>query len=360
MREKLDSMEKLPYNQVAKEIGSALSQSPDIYNLTQLKQPFPMIRIGQTPFKPNIPLRYQSKRHLFEGKVGDEEVIIEHYSDVYYCQDPDYFKRMYQDARDFFGGQSTVFTDKKIGPILLGRDDETMTLIIEKARRDLSAYYRSADENEIRQLIGNFVDLVSTVWKCSKRKNNQHPRYVRTFLAPEYFFLEDKKIEDYLKDKALIAFYKQTQTVLKEYLKQTDQFSFSRGFGLPDVKPSNLVEDEEGNILFIDISKPEFAYHWLTQLGQFLQGATKEAPNSLFTQILKRQAIQIIEPASQSELAVRLFVLGRMNRLFILCTLRNIVYNTEIGQSVDEKMIRKNLTKIRNLMKTTSTEEMVK
>ncbi len=360
MREKFNSTEELPLNQAAREIGQVLVQALNINRLNKVEQPYRIERIGEAETRENFPPSHQSKRHLFWGEIGKEEIVIEHYSDISYCQDPDYFKRMYQGARDFYGGQSTEFTNKKLGPKLLGCDDETMTLIIERCEHDLTFYFSSTDEEELRRIIESSIDLFKKTWESSKEENNLHPRYVRAFLVPEYFFLEGKKVEDYLKNRNLISLYKQTQEELEEYLRRLEPFPFQRGFGFPDVQPSNLVEDKEGNVLFIDVAKPEYAYHWLNQLGQLYQGANKKSPSSLFTQTLEERALQLIESAPDPELAVCLFALGRMNRLLILCTLRNIVYNVETGQGAHEQMIRENLTKIGNLMKSTSAKEIVK
>jgi len=352
MQEKLKPIGAFPLNQNAKEIGLALSQASDINGLTNHKF-YELERIGQARAGAKIPLSYQHKKHVFSATIPEQEVIVIHFSGEDYCQDLDYFKRAYENSRDFYGGQ--LFPDRKIGPSLLGYDDKMMTLIVEKASRDLSVYFSSTDKDEVERVIDASVDLMIGVWEKSKEDNDQTPRYIKGFLEPEYFFLKGKRVEDYLKDPQLIDEYKQVQKELSEYLSQLGDFK--RGFGFPDVKPSNLVEDEEGNLLFIDVAKPDNAYHWLTQLGQFYQGTVKEAPNSLLSKELKKRATQLIESHPQPDLALKLFALGRINRLLIVSTLRNIVYTKEIGLVPDEEIVRSSLSKVKPLIKAQSIKE---
>lgn len=358
--EKVVALEKLPCNHVAREIGQILILAPDINRLNKLKEPYDLKRINEVGNIEDIPYTHQNKRHIFWATILGQETVLLHFSDALYCQDPNYFWREYRDCRNFYSGQMLQSIDRKLSPSLLGHDDKTMTLIIERAPRDLSFFFDSTNEKELKQIIEASIDLFKYIWESTKEENKLHPRFVRTFLAPEYFFIKGKRVEDYLKNRQLIALYKQTQRELSGYLTRLGRFRFQRGFGLPDVKPTNLVEDKEGNVLFIDVSKPEFAYHWLNQLGQLYQGATKEAQNSLFTRILKERAEQTIKSFSEPELSIGLFALGRMNRLLICCTLRNIVYGVEIGQSIDDKMIRASLIKVKNLINVSSANEVTR
>ena len=182
------------------------------------KDPYNIVRIGKTSVRENIPPSHQHKKHLFLATIEGQKTVIIHFSGELYCQDPDYFRRVYQVSRDFYGGQSTKFIDRKLGPSLLGYDDETMTLIIERAVRDLSDYFSSNNEEEVQEKIKVSIELLRDVWESFKEKNSQYPRYISAFLKPEYPFLEGKRVEKYLKDKAF-TLCKQTQEELKAQLK---------------------------------------------------------------------------------------------------------------------------------------------
>lgn len=358
MPEKNIPVESPPLNQVAKEIGSSLARIQNIEELREVETSHgPLTRIGKIRTGLKIPLDYQHKKNLFEGEAQGQPVIILYFSGEVYGQDPDYFRRIYQDAKGVYSGQAVQFTRRKITPSLFGYDDQTMTLIIEKGVHDLGFYFFSTNEEEVREVIGESIDLMRYVWKESKTANNQLPRYVTAFLEPEYFFLAGKRPEDYLKDPEITNFYKQTQVELGEYLDRLNQARFERGFGFGDIKPPNLVKDKDGYILFIDVEKPGFSYHWLSMLGQFYQGTIKEASNSLFRQVSEQEFIRLLNFDSQPELAAKLFALGRINRLLIGCTLRNIVFTTEIGLPINKQEIKINLTQVRRLMKVTSAKE---
>jgi len=395
MNERQISTEFLPLNQAAEEIGTVLNQVPSLNELTTIKTPYGTLeRIGEPRAAregiKDIPLTHQHKKHLFRGKIEilDLPVVITYFSGEDYCQDVDYFRREYENSRGVYSGQTTAFTDRKVAPWLYGDDDETMTLIVEAAAHDLTSYYRSTSHREVEEAIRKSIELINHVWETSRRENNtfpglksrvstskgsrftasihppegsggfleafndKWPRYIAAFLVPEYPHLRDKALKDYLQEPSVIGYYQETQAALRNYLSRLGDFE--RGFGFADVKPDNLVEDNEGKILFIDVAKPEFAYHQWTTLGQIYQSVATKAPDSLFGRILKTAITSRLETDPQQALAIKLFTMGRMNRLLISCTLRNIVYVKEIGLTVDDNEIMTRLKQVRSLMEVDS------
>lgn len=364
MTERRILTEFLPLNQTAEEIGTVLNQVPSLNELTNIKTPYGTLeRIGEPRAAregiKDIPLTHQHKKHLFRGKIEilDLPVVITYFSGEDYCQDAAYFRREYENSRDVYSGQATNFTDRKLAPWLYGHDDETMTLIVEAARHDLTSYYPSTSSLEVEKAIKKSLELIDYVWETSRRENDQWPRYLAAFLVPEYDYLRDKALKDYLREPSVIGYYQETQSALRNYLSRLGDFE--RGFGFADVKPDNLVEDNEGNVLFIDVAKPGFAYHWWTTLGQIYQSVATKAPDSLFGSTLETAIISRLETDPQPALAIKLFAMGRMNRLLISCTLRNIVYVKEIGLSVDGNEIMTRLKQVRSLMAVNSIRDSV-
>jgi hypothetical protein len=347
-KENLINYEQLPLKKEAELIGRTLSNIETVEQQITIEADFTKLqRIGEPPsLNKEVPKNYLNKKNLFSASIDGRPVIVLHYSGQSYGQDANYFQRLYNNARDIYGGKATQFTERKIAPSLLGYDDQTMTLLIEKAQRDLGFYLNSTNETEIKQIINNFNQLIKKNWEESKKEDKSLPRYVDAFLKPEYNFLKEKKIENYFEDSKLINLYKKTQNELVNYSK--DCQGVEKGFGLNDVKPSNLVEDKK-NILFIDIEKPGY-YHWLSMLGQFYQGAKTEAPNSCFTKLLKKHIVELLHKETDKKLAFKLFSLGRMNRLLIPCTLRNIVFASEIKSPINESNIKKILDQVNELI----------
>ena len=159
------------------------------------------------------------------------------------------------------------------------------------------------------------------------------------FLEPEYEFLRSKKIEDYVSGD-LLELYNKVQEELLSYLQTTEEKGFESGFGLADVKLDNLVEDEKGNIFFIDVAKPE-KVHWITMMGQIYQDALSNKPDSILVKEIQKKC---------EELDKDHIVVGRMVRLLLPCTLRNISYNAEIKNPIDFGLVRNNLMEVRALL----------
>lgn len=348
-------MEELPSNQVARKIGAIFKQAPKIDLVKEVETPYGIFtRLNKPRAKRRISPDYRHKKNMFAGTIQKQPVVVFHCSGEVYGQDEIYFRRVYENTRNILDKQKTQFTERKIVPSLLGYDDKTMTLIMERASSDLGDYLTANDEKAVRQAIKGSIDLIRHVWEKSKEKGDQLPRYVGAFLEPEYPFLKGKKPEDYLKDPKVIQFYKQTQAELKKLA----ELDYERGFGFGDLSPSNLVEDNQGKILFIDVGKPGY-YHWLTMLGQLYQNTIEKAPNSLFSRILKKEAKKAMVDFPSGQ-AAQLFALGRINRLLMSCTLRNIVFEKEIGQVIDENRIRGVLAAVRYLARIDSVEEAIK
>jgi predicted kinase len=191
------------------------------------------------------------------------------------------------------------------------------------------------------------------VWDHTKQQNNGFPRYVEAFLNPEYDHLKDKKVDDYISDSKIVTKYKGVQNCLRDYLVETNKMGFQRGFGFGDVKPGNLVLDDRGNAMFIDVGKPAFNYHWLTHFGQYYHDVVKKFPKTKFSSVVQKQALEILKSFENKDLGMRLFILGRLNRDLIGLTLRNIVFFSEINKPVDENIIKLKLPVIEEYTKIT-------
>lgn len=280
---------------------------------------------------------YKDKKIMFW--LNDSAVLI-HYWEKEYVNDPLYFWRLYQNSKKVFEN------DLIPTPQLLSVDDKTMTLIIEKAKSDLSIYLSSKKETEINSIIKKVFDLFYYIWKETKEKNMGFPRYVSFFLEPEYPFLKTKRIGDYLPFR-LTKLYKTVQQELSEYLTQTKERGFESCFGLADIKMDNLVEDKDGNILFIDVEKPE-KVHWMTLIGQLYQSVISKTPDSIFAKVLKKNIKKIMEKETELDLVKRQFDIGRMNRLLLPCTIRNISYCAETNQPIDLKLLENSLYRVRS------------
>lgn len=302
-------------------------------------------RLNRTSAKPGVSREYTNKKNVFTAIAEGTSLVILYFSGEVYGQDKDYFRRFYDNSKKVFAGE--YVSGKKISPKLLGFNDETMTLLVEKALKDLESYLESSQVQEIEKIIDKFIDFIYTVWSYTQEKSTEFCR-----------FLKDKKVENYLKDPGTLDLYKKTQRELTEYIREIDEAGFERGFGFSDVKPANLVEDKEGNILFIDVEKPGHC-HWLSMLGQFYQGAVEKASSSLFVKILKEKTKDILSKESNGRLAEQLFTIGRMNRLLIPCTLRNIVFTQEIGEQPDEKSLERDLETVGKMIKTESLDEVL-
>lgn len=361
-QEKINLDEGLPLQEVAKNIGEYLSNITDIKRLAETETPFGKItRLDKVApeFEMRRDRKYLNKKNVFAGDINGTPVVIIHFSEEGYVDDKTYFQNIYQVSKKVLNGEITNNLPRKITPELLGYDDATMTLLIEKAPHDLGFYLESTESEKIEKVLDEFIDLIKTTWEATKTPSDQFCRYVDAFLKPEYSFLADKKIDDCLKNPEVIQLYKQTQEILADFAVQLDQPKFERGSGFSDVKPSNVVEDKEGNILFIDVEKHSYC-HWLSMLGQFYQGTLQEGPGSLFSAILEQKVIKILENEKENpEKAVGLFAIGRMNRLLLPYTLRNLSYASETNEFIDEEKIRNTLAKIQELTKIKTAQEVV-
>lgn len=358
MPERSEPFEKLPFNGYAKEIGAALSRIDQLDALTEIEiNGLFLSRIGQTSERLKFSPSLRNKKNQFSAQIENRPVVIVFFSSQEYGEDLDYFQREYETYRDVYAGQAIAFTERKIAPALLGCDEENLTLIVEKGEGDLSTYFTSQDEVEVETVLTGVFELFKHLWETSQETNHRFPRYVEAFLKPEYPHLQGKKIEDYLTDQKAIKLYLETQRRLGEFLPQVDQPLFTRGFGFPDIKPANMVKDSQGRLVFIDPGRAAIAYHWLSNLGQFYQSASKEAHEFLFTQGLSQRIGQTIQQETNPNQAIKLFLLGRLNRLLIPLALRNLVYAAKIGLPLAASKIEKQLEEVSHLLKVSSFEE---
>jgi predicted kinase len=332
---------------IASDLGKTLRTQPSFDEATEIKTPYGEIkRLGRKRNNSGIPERYRYKKYTFSGDYQGLPVIITHYLGEQYGEDDTFFRRNYANSKAVYSGELTAFTERKIVPRLLSFDDETMTLVTERNVRDLSSYFDSTDSQEISRIIDGFIDLVKTVYVSSASDRQEFPRYTAAFIEPEYPFLSSKKPEDYLKDPISITYYHQTQEALRGLMTKLKASGYHSGFGFGDVKPGNLVEDDDGQVLFIDVGKPGWGDHWADQLGQFYQSTLKNAPGTLFCRVLKTKIIEELKN-SDDPFAVPLFSIGRINRLVLPYTLRNIVATAKLGGTTDEKAMRDTLAKVR-------------
>jgi hypothetical protein len=354
----LNNCENLPSQKIAKEIGEMLINVPEIENLSELETPFGLItRLSKNPHNPNISPDYTNKKNVFAGLTDQGPTVIIHFSGEIYGQDQDYFKRLYENCKYVYSNDAVP--GAKITPKLLGFDDKSMTILLEKAPHDLTKYFESNNTDEIKNVINKLISFIQKLWIVSQKDSKELCRYVDNFLKPEYDFLQDKKIDSYINDPKTLNLYKEIQEKITEYTANVNMKGFKRGFGLSDMKAANVVEDKDENILSIDVEK--FGYcHWLSMLGQFYQDTIKQTPNSQFSDVLKEKILESLSSESDIELAKQLFIIGRMNRLLIPITLRNIVFANEINEPVPESEIFDCLQEINKLIKANSLGEVLK
>ena len=352
---------QLPLNNQTRRVGKELKKIIDLESQRSVKTCLgTLLRIGVAKEQLNIDSQYRNKKNIFIGKVKEKEIIILHFSHSEYGQDLSYLRRMYKNTIEVYGGQATRFTNQQLTPLLLGKDDDTMTLAVEKCPHDLSYYFKSNNHEAVSQIVRNLFDLYKYTWRDSQQINDLYPRYVSAFLMPEYSFLENKQIENYLNQSEVVSLYKKTQEQLDLYLQELQRSGFARGFGFSDTKPANIVEDIDGRMLFFDVCKPDYGNHWLSMAGQFFQSLVQLAPNSLFSNTFKQALRESVQEEADQELAAKLFALGRMNRILIPCTLRNLAFTKEIGQAIDENTIKDRLHHVRGLMKLKSIDQIIK
>ncbi len=297
-----------------------------------------LIPIRKIDTNSTLPEKYQNKKVMFW--LGESAVVI-HYWGENYVEDPLYFRNLYQNSKEIYINELIPTPD------LIDFDDKNMTLVIKRAENDLSIYLSSKKENEINFILDKSFNLFRSVWEKSKEEKMGFPRYVSSFLQPEYPFLKSRKIDDYL-SRDLMKTYKSVQNELTNYLDEVKKENFENGFGFADVKLDNLVEDKD-KILFIDVEKPE-KVNWLTLVGQLYQDAVSKGNNSLFTKMLKEKSEKIFNKEKKQKLAVCHFNLGRMNRLLLPYTLRNISYNVETNNKIDFDRLNKSLKEVQTLL----------
>lgn len=322
----------------ANSISKVLSKK-DFFNKSSIKTDYgDLIPIEKLNVNSNLPENYQSKKAMFW--LGKSVVVI-HYWGENYVKDDFYFRRLYQNSKK-------VYQNKLVPtPELIDYDDKNMILVTERVENDLSIYLSSKKREEIETVIDKCFNLFYSVWEKTKETKMGFPRYVSFFLKPEYSFLRTRKIDDYL-PKDLTEAYKLTQVKLNDHLNSIKKTGFESGFGLADVKLDNLVEDKN-NILFIDVEKPE-KVHWLTLAGQLYQRTVFENKNPFFIKILREKSDKILKKEKNQEMAIRHFNLGRMNRLLLAYTLRNISYCVEINEKIDFEGLNKSLKKVQTLL----------
>ena len=321
---------------LARKIGTVLKNNPEWLLEKTIETEFGTLTYIRKPnIKQDVHISYIGKKVLFY--LNDKYVLC-HFWGEEYLEDPTYFKRMYQKGVD-------IFLDERVPtPKLISYDDESLTWIIEKLDKDLSHYLKTEDREIIEDVIDKTISLFEKTWKKTKENKKGFPRYVRSFVRPEYEFLKNKKIKNYLSSD-LVELYINTQNILSEYLEKVENMDFEGGIGFADVKLDNLVEDEDGNVYFIDADKPEIV-HWITMFGQVYQNAFIVSDNVLFKEVLDKKYEELIK---KGEINKHHITIGRMNRYLLPCTLRNVSFNHETNRVNDEELIRNNLLCVKEL-----------
>ncbi len=342
-------------DELAQIVGVKLKSIPNLGSLTEINTEIgALVRLNHLVNVATSP-DYQHKKHVYTGSLSKDSralpIIVIHYSGSVYGRDPEYFTRWYQDGKELFGGEVVVAKGSKLFPHLYSFDDETTTLVVERAKSDLQELYLNPNSTPAEALdaANKIVETFMLGSKDGDRKEG-FPRYIEAFLDPEYEYLRTSRFQDYYRDQDLIAYHNQTQEKLKAYTDELTKKSFTRGFGIPDCTPANLVEDNKGNIMYIDIERYAFTYHWLSLLGNVYQHAFDGNSQAEFTKALKAIALRSIAEYGDPELATQLFVLGRLNSILIPATIRNIAFMAEIKQPIPEVVIRKTLDETNHLL----------
>ncbi len=335
----------------AKEVGRYLRTVPEIGQAQELDSPVGHLQRINGLVDGSLPLAYQHKKHVFSGELDKTPIVILFYSDPVYGQDPNYFTRWYEESKKIFSGQITRTADTKLFPELYSAHDMTRTLVLENGGEDLTKA-RSVDPDTV---LGTFKQVTGL-----QRKNvYNYPRYVGAFLEPEYAYLKTQNIEDYYSDPALLELYHDTQDKVKKYLFDTNRAEYLRGFGVPDCTAANLLQSPTGEILLVDVERSDFAYHWLSLAGHLYQTlGVREPADTNFTGSFREKILEATQddPDLPRDYASGLLVVGRLNSLLIPCTIRNVVFASEIGRPIGPDLLVEQLDKVNMLMRVDSLE----
>jgi len=338
-------------------VGEALRKDPErTLFASEIETPVGVLtRIGGSRARPETPSVWQNKKTLFKTEIRETKTVVVHFTGEPYGEDPDYFQRDFQDYYDFHQGR-VIPGERKVAPDFYGSHSPTMTLLTEAAERDLSQYFRSQDKKAVAGTVKKAIDLTDYAISQTRRNTPSFPRYLSAFLTPEYPFLAGKKIRNYLSDPELIALYKDTQRQTIAFITPLTELGFVSGICLSDIKAENLVKDREGRVFFIDPTRYG-RMHRLAAIGQLFQNTADDAPESLFAKILRQKVEELIVAERDPQTAVCHFLTGRMNRLALPLTLRNLSFNIDSGGENDEQLVEEKLYALRRLLNRRSLEE---
>lgn len=358
----MNSQERVELTNLASSLGSTLKGTENIGLTTTVNTPFgELTRINATVSGEGVPEKYHHKKHVFRGNFGNTPIIIIHYSGLHYGKDPEYFKRWYKDSKNALSGNVINLQEKRLFPKLYSFDDLSMTLVIEDAGQDMEQKYLDQDitDDSAEEAVNRVVEAFKLSWQNSKGEPDGFPRYVEAFLVPEYQYLREAEVSDYYQNSEIINLYGETQEKVQRYLDQINQTPFKRGFGTPDCKPANLIEGQNGQVMFIDVERYSFSYHWISLLGNTYHHAHGRSPESAFTKAFGEAIKELLR--SQNEVdqkqALALFVLGRLNVVLIGLTLRNIAFMSEIKRPIPEEDILTYIKEASRLLKADNLEE---
>lgn len=286
---------------------------------------------------PDVAKKYCYKKHVFELK---SKVVI-YFSREEYGDEKSHFRQIYENIK-----KSMLYG---LTPTILSHDDKTMTLVVEKAQYDLERYFAINDKRQLLRMHKNVAGFFKNVWKKTKKHSSGLPRYVKAFIRlHQYQSQTGDKLENYLSTDT-VKIYKKIQKVVRKFVNDLSKTHYERGFGTGDVKPANLVVAKGRKLLFIDVDKAEFNYHWLTLLGIYYQCTVESTPNSPFSKTLKQEITRVLHSYPQKDVGIKLFLLGRINCYLLPCTLWNIAFLKNVGKWIDEKGLRDKMGKVRLL-----------
>ena len=334
----------------AKILGEYLRNIKDIDFVTDLQTPLGrLVRLGKIRSLKGVDRKYRFKKNVFELMLKNKPFVVIYFSGEGYGSVKDFFRIIYKNTKDVYSGDLTKFTTNKITPELIDYDDNTLTLIVDKVSSDLTKYSKLKNSRQLQDVHKKTTKLFKDTWHDSKKQNDELPRYVDAFLKPyQYESLKNKKIDDYLTPKT-VDFYLDTQSVVREFVKEISDTK--KGFGFSDLKPDNLAEGTNRDILYIDVGKPSFSYHWLTLLGIYYQGVVEQLPVTHFSKTLKSLITKTLDSYPKREEGIKLFILGRMNRFLLPCTLWNIAFLKDVNIRIDENDLLDRMGKVKNLAK---------
>ncbi|KKU50676.1 MAG: hypothetical protein UX73_C0017G0004 [candidate division WWE3 bacterium GW2011_GWC1_47_10] len=332
----------------AKIYGDFLSKLKDINHLNNVEAPFGTFkRLGRVRALSNVDKKHEYKKNVFELKSGGTSFLVIYFSGKEYDDVPDFFKKMYQNTKKVLLGKPHAIPTPK----LLSYDNGTMTLVIEKLAGELGRYSNTKSTIKLQKIHNETINLFLKTWEVSKGKSKKLPRYVETFLRPQHASIKNVKISSLITNTDTLEAYAKTQKAVRKFIKDLSLQHIETGIGNGDIKPDNIVEDNAGRLFFVDVGKSSEGYHWLTMLGIYYQSTVETMPNTPFSNTLRTAVSETLQQYKNQKEGIELFLLGRINKFLLPCTMWNIYFLKRVGLNVNENDIGDRLGKVRVLTK---------